>query len=77
MSAQDAVGRRRAAINCLKRNMELSTDGWTLDRMVRLIVREYGYGIRDKTAKEIIEQLTKHKVIHRKGTRWYRRKPER
>ena len=71
MSARDAVGRRRNAVETLIRNMGLANEGWTLDQMVAIILREYGYGIRDKTATAIIEQLTRHKKIYRRGSRWF------
>lgn len=71
MSARDAVGRRRFAIQALLRDMQITVEGWKLGEMVGLLVREYGYGIRDKTAVEIIQQLTKHGRIYKKGAKWY------
>lgn len=71
MSARDSVNRRRYAIECLKNNMQITNEGWTLNEMVTLILREYGHGITDKTAIRIIEQLTKYKELYRRGGRWY------
>ena len=74
MSARDAVGRRRFAVESLIQNMRITEGGWTVSQMVSFIVREYGYGIRDKTADGIIKQLAKHGRIYKKSGLYYVKK---
>ena len=76
MSARDAVSRRRHAVETLKRNMHLADTGWKLNKMVTLILRDYGHGITAKRAISIIEQLTKYKDLYKHHDRWYLHKPK-
>lgn len=73
MSA-DPVSRRARAIDTLIRNMAASNEGWTTPQIIHFLVRQYGYGIREKTASDILMQLSNMRVLYQKGLKWYVRK---
>ena len=70
----DPVTRRSRIIKSLRRNMSESSEGWTLDEIVLFLVRAYEYGIRPRTARNIVEQLAACGVLYEKGLRWYVKK---
>ena len=75
MSAGDAVTRRRNVVESLIRNMQVSKEGWTHADALRFIIAEYGYGIRDSTASNILKQLARHKRLYTKHGLLYAKKP--
>jgi len=70
----DPVTRRSGAIRALLRNIHLSGSGWTLDECAKFLVRQYGYGLRARTARGIIGELVELGVLYSKGLKFYVRK---
>ena len=70
----DPVTRRGKAVEALLRNIRVSGGGWTLDQCVRFLVKQYGYGIRKRTAALILGELDELGVLYTKGAKIYVRK---
>ena len=73
--SDEPVVRRSKAVKALLRNIRESGVGWTVDECIIFLVREYGYGIRRRTAADIIRELTELGVLHTQGLKKYVREP--
>ena len=67
--SEGPVPRRSRAIKALIRNMRASTSGWTEAEASKFLVKQYGYGLRKRTAVGILRELVELGVLYIEGYR--------